>query len=294
MNDRRTRTTGPARRLRWSVPVGLLVALPLAQAVSAGVTGGDAIVQAADITLISTEPAISLIDETELLEISPGIGNQTVNGSLDVTSGDSSFVAATTSIVVSRTDAAVGASAAIGEFTLTLLGETVASATSVMSFADCPAATSSAVLAEAQTTGLALGDAAPVDLSAGQSSSGSITIDGPDGATTIVDLTADAIGDVVGTEFADATGLRLTVLIDGVELGAVTLATARCERPQDTPGPMTPGPVTPGPVTPGGGLADSGTDTAAVAAVLGMVLVAGGGSALAWARSGRSRRSDPR
>ncbi len=156
------------------MPVGLLAALPLAQAASAGVTGGDAIVQAADITLISTEPAVSLIDETELLEIGPGIGSQTVPGSLGVSSGDSSLVAAATSIVVSRTDTAVGASAAIGEFTLTLLGQTVASATSVMSYADCPAATSSPVLAEAVTSGLALGDAAPVDLSAGQSSSGSI------------------------------------------------------------------------------------------------------------------------
>ncbi len=99
---------------------------------------------------------------------------------------------------------------------------------------------------------------------------------------------------MVGTEFADATGLRLTVLIDGVELGAVTLATARCERPQDTPGPVTPGPMTPGPVTPDGGLADSGTDTAVAAALLGVVLLAGGGSALAWARSGRSQRTDPR
>ncbi len=150
MIDRRPRTTGSARRLRWSVPVGLLAALPLAQAASAGVTGGDAIVQAADITLISTEPAISLIDETELLEIGPGIGSQTVPGSLGVSSGDSSLVAAATSIVVSRTDTAVGASAAIGEFTLTLLGQTVASATRVMSFADCPAATPLAgVLAEA-------------------------------------------------------------------------------------------------------------------------------------------------
>ena len=256
------------------MPVGLLAVLPLAQTASAGVTGGDAIVQAADITLISTEPAISLIDETELLEISPGIGSQTVPGSLDVSSGDSSFVAGTTSIVVSRTDAAVGASAAIGEFTLTLLGETVATATSVMAFADCPADGTSPVLAEAVTTGLALGDAAPTDLSAGQSASGSITIDGPGGATTIVDLTADAIGDVVGTEFADATGLRLTVLIDGVELGTVTLATARCERPQDSsggpaPGPVTPGPMTPEPDAPGGGLADSGTDAAVVAALLG-------------------------
>jgi len=285
---RRPQSTRSERRRRWLIPVGVLATmLPLAQSASAGVpTGGSATAQPALVVLIFDGVGIELVDRTTPLDVGPTAGEQTVPGILDVSDDDSnsSLVATSTSVSVARTAAGVEATATVDGLQLTLSGTMVAAATTITTSANCPAG-ASAVGAQAQVNALTLGDAAPVDLSGGQTARG---------ATTITDEAGQAIGvDLEASLFVDSASssgesvLRLTVIIDN-QSATAQLAIARCTRPQGGSGTEAPGPE-----GPGDALANSGTETAVVAALLGIVLLAGGGSVLLWAHGQRSRRTDP-
>ncbi|MGH9272083.1 MAG: hypothetical protein ACRDZ2_12495 [Ilumatobacteraceae bacterium] len=253
----------------------VLASTQTASAGDGGMPGASA--QAAFVDVMSDDPAIDLDNDPQPLAVGPDDGQQTLPGTVDVSSGDSSLVATSTVDAVGRSDTGLEASSTLDGVTLTLLGETVARAQAVTASVTC-AFSPPTTQAQAQTTGLQLGDAPPVDLVTGQSSTASITIDGTAGATYDVRLQASVIGEGQAA-FGQATGLLILVVIDGTVIGNVTLATATCQLPQAGPDDEQPGPV-----RPEDGLADSGTDTAVVAALLGIVLVAGGGSALLWAR----------
>lgn len=282
MVHRRPQRARPERRRRWLIPVGVLAAvLPLAQSASAGVpTGGSATAQAALVALLVDGVGIELVHRTAPLNVGPNAGEQTVPGTLDVSDAgsDSSLVATSTSVTVARTAAGVEATATVDGLQLTLGGTMVADATTITTSANCPAG-ASAVSAQAQVTALTLGDAAPVDLSGGQTARG---------ATTFTDEAGEEIGvDLEASLFVESgeSVLRLTVIIDN-QSATAQLAIARCTRPQGGSGAEAPGPE-----GPGDGLANSGTDTAVVAALLGIVLVTGGGSALRLARGAALRTS---
>ena len=259
--------------------------LSIAQSASAGTTGGSATAQAAGIALVfNTDPPIDVSGSTTPLAVGPNTGSQTVPGSLDLVdvASSSSLVATSTSVAVARTSSGVEATSSVDGLQLTLFGETVASVTTIVGGANCPAS-ESAVIADAQANGVRLGDAAPVDVSSGQSVSGSITVTDEQGQTYPVELVASVFTNSDASS-GEARGLRLEVTIGDEAPASASLAIASCERPGG-------GAEAPGPMEPGGGLADSGTDTAVVAALLGVVLLAGGGSALAWAHRRRSPRS---
>ncbi len=260
--------------------------LSLAQSASAGTTGGSATAQAAGVALVfNTDPPINVAGSTTSLAVGPNTGSQTVPGSLDLedVASSSSLVATSTSVAVARTPSGVEATSSVDGLQLTLFGETVASVTSIVGAATCPAG-ESAVTTEAQASGVRLGDAAPVDVSSGQSVSGSITVTDEQGQTYPVELVASVFAESDASS-GEARGLRLEVTIGDEAPASASLAIAICEQPGG-------GPEAPGPMDPGGGLADSGTDTAVVAALLGVVLVVSGGSVLLWAHGPRSRRAD--
>ncbi len=288
MVDRRPHRSRPPRWLRRSMSAAVVAGvLSLAHSASAGTTGGSATAQAAGVALVfNTDPPINVAGSTTSLAVGPDTGSQTVPGSLDLedVASSSSLVATSTSVAVARTPSGVEATSSVDGLQLTLFGETVASVTTIVGGANCPAG-ESAVTAEAQANGVRLGDAAPVDVSPGQPVRGSITITDEQGQTYPVELVATVFADSEASS-GEARGLRLDVTIGDSVPASASLAIASCQRPGG-------GPEAPAPTEPGGGLADSGSDTAVLAALLGVVLLAGGGSALAWARSRRSPRTDP-
>ncbi len=164
------RRTRSERRLRWLIPVGVLATvLPLAHSASAGVpTGGSATAQPAHRRL-DLRPSVRIeLGRPRPLRstVGPTAGEQTVPGTLDVTYAGSAPHSSPTSTSVFRQPAPSPRSRRAPRRWLAADPERHgADATRSFTYADCPAATSSAVLAEAQTSGLALGDAAPVDLS---------------------------------------------------------------------------------------------------------------------------------
>ncbi len=289
MDDAITNRTRRRQRLRWSASAGSLAALlALTQSASAGTPVGSAVAGAADVDLVFTAPSINLVAGTQLQGTGPNIGSQTFPGSFELTdagSMSSSAVATGGTVTVERTATGVESNVTLDGLQLTLLGETVVSATSVGSNATCPAG-DVVNIADAQAIGLRIGDGAPVDLFPGQGTTGSTTITDAAGQTYSVDVQAS----VFAAASQDASsGLTIIVTI-GNTFGNANFAQTTCDKLPEL------GEETPGPEGPDDELAHSGTDTAVVAALLGIVLVTGGGSALLWARgaalrtSGRRRR----
>ncbi len=296
MDDAITNRTRRRQRVRWSASAGALAALlALTQSASAGTPIGSALARAASVDLVFTTPDISLLVDTPLQGAQSSIGSQTFPGTFqlsDAGAPNSSAVATGGTITVDRTATEVESNITLDGLELTLLGETVVSATSVGSNATCPfgdVVNTSAV----QAIGLRIGDGAPVDLFAGQGTTGSTTITDAAGQTYSVDVQAS----VFAAAAQDASaGLNIIITI-GNTFGTAEFAQTICDKlpelGEETPEP---GEEMPGPAVPDDELANSGTDTAVVAALLGIVLVIGGGSALLWARgaalrtSGRRRR----
>ena len=286
MVDRNPHRGRPPRWLRRSMGAAVLAGvLSIAQSASAGTTGGSATAQAASVALAFAFPPIELVGNTQILAVGP-TGSQTVPGSVDLAdaASSSSLVATSTSIAVARTPSGVGSTSSVDGLQLTLRGTSVASVTSIVAGANCPAG-DSAVTSDAQANGVRLGDAAPVDVSSGQSVSGSTTITDDRGQAEPVELAASVFADSDASSGA-ARGLRLTVTIGNQTPESAELALG-CQRPDG-------GAAAPEPMGPDGGLADSGTDTAVAAGLLGVVFVVGGGSVLLWAHGPRSRRADRR
>lgn len=256
--------------------------LAIAQPASAGGTSGAALTQAAQIFLSFPAPNLNFVGGTQLQGIGPDNGSQTFPGSFEISdpsSTTSSAVATSGTLSADRTATGVGASAQVDGLQLDLLGKSVVSATSISSSVTCP--TGEVVnLAAAQAIGLRLGDAAPVDLSAGQGATGSTTITDDAGQAYSVEIQASVFA---ATPQDASAGLNLIITIGNV-YGTADFALTNCAKP------LEPGAEEPGPEGPDDGLADSGTGTALVAALLGVVLVAGGGTAVLWVRSTPERR----
>lgn len=286
MDERCPHRTWPRLR-RGTVLGALALALSVAQTASAGTTGGSATAQAAGVELAFDAPPIDLVGVTRSLAVGPNPGSQTVPGTLDLEdiATSSSLLATSTSVEVARTPSGVEANSFVTGLRLTLRGETVASATTILGSAACPSG-DSAVTTEAQANDVRLGDAAPVDVvPGGPDALGSTTITDEAGRVFTVQLVATALVDSDASS-GEAGGLRLDVTIGNETSASAEFATASCQRPDGVA-------AAPGPEQPDGGLADSGTDTAVVAALLGIVLVAVGGSALLWASGRRPPRADP-
>ena len=296
MDDAITKRTGRRQRLRWSASAGALAALlALTQSASAGTPVGSALAQAASVDLAFTTPNLELLVGTPLQSTGFDSGSQTLPGNFELTDAgapNSSAVATGGTITLDRTATEVESNITLDGLQLTLLGETVVSATSVGSNATCPFG-DVVNTADVQAIGLRIGDGAPVDLFPGQGTTGSTTITDAAGQTYPVDVQAS----VFAAAAQDASAGLTIIITIGDTFGTAGFAETNCNKlPGMGEEPPGPGEETPGPAAPDDGLANSGTGTAVVAALLGVVLVTGGGSALLWARgaalrtSGRRRR----